>query len=133
MFWVIYLCFPQQNKTIDTGNGSYVNRFLVPCVAESGNSLHLSLETLLLILCDSEECVMTQMAHLLLRFFYKLWFFGAAYYWMSWAFLVVCAIIASILCIQGYLFTGCPAWLSCVSHQETSLIDRRRSGRGRFH
>lgn len=34
-------------------------------------------------------CVMTQMAHLLMRFFYKMWFFGAAYYWATWIFLAV--------------------------------------------
>ena len=36
-----------------------------------------------------DDCVMTRNAALLLRFFYKAWFFGAAYYWFSWAFLVV--------------------------------------------
>jgi len=33
------------------------------------------------------ECVMTRIAVLLLSFNYKIWFFGAAYYWLVWAFL----------------------------------------------
>lgn len=41
--------------------------------------------------CDvsatSDQCVITRMAMLLTRFFYKMWFFGAAYYWLSWLFL----------------------------------------------
>ena len=35
------------------------------------------------------DCVMTRNSALLTRFFYKAWFFGAAYYWCSWAFLAV--------------------------------------------
>jgi LMBR1 domain-containing protein 1 len=35
------------------------------------------------------DCVMTRDSALLTRFFYKAWFFGAAYYWCSWAFLSV--------------------------------------------
>jgi len=38
---------------------------------------------------NSDECVMTRNAALLTRFFYKAWFFGAAYYWCSWGFLVI--------------------------------------------
>jgi len=37
----------------------------------------------------AEECIMTRMSMLLIRFFYKVWFFGAAYYYLSWAFLVI--------------------------------------------
>lgn len=36
-----------------------------------------------------DDCVMTRNSAFLMRFFYKAWFFGAAYYWFSWAFLVV--------------------------------------------
>lgn len=32
---------------------------------------------------------MTRMSELLLRFFYKAWFFGAFYYWAMWAFIGV--------------------------------------------
>ncbi|XP_067677707.1 probable lysosomal cobalamin transporter [Haliotis asinina] len=35
----------------------------------------------------AEDCVVTRMALLLTRFFYKMWFFGAAYYWGTWIFL----------------------------------------------
>lgn len=45
-----------------------------------------------IIPCDStdeaaDDCQMTRNSALLERFFYKAWFFGAAYYWSSWAFL----------------------------------------------
>lgn len=36
-----------------------------------------------------DSCTMTRMSALLLRFFYKAWFFGAYYYWMMWTFLIV--------------------------------------------
>lgn len=43
-------------------------------------------------LCSTEQkedvCVITRMSLLLTRFFYKMWFFGAAYYWGTWAFLL---------------------------------------------
>lgn len=35
-----------------------------------------------------DECIITRMSLLLTRFFYKMWFFGAAYYWCTWAFLL---------------------------------------------
>ncbi|KAI0232159.1 putative lysosomal cobalamin transporter, partial [Lamellibrachia satsuma] len=35
----------------------------------------------------TDECVMTRMAMLLVRFFYKVWIFGAAFYWASWLFI----------------------------------------------
>lgn len=34
-------------------------------------------------------CIMTRAAMLLNRFFYKVWFFGACYYWGTWLFLAV--------------------------------------------
>jgi LMBR1 domain-containing protein 1 len=41
--------------------------------------------------CTSEVsqdfCVVTRMVLLLVRFFYKMWVFGAAYYWLTWVFL----------------------------------------------
>lgn len=57
------------NSTIGTNaTSSYV---LKKCTTES----------------SSDDCVMTRMTLLLTRFFYKMWFFGAAYYWATWAFL----------------------------------------------
>lgn len=35
------------------------------------------------------KCIMTRAAVFLNRFFYKVWFFGACYYWGTWLFLVV--------------------------------------------
>lgn len=37
----------------------------------------------------ADLCIMTRMAVLLTKFFYSMWFFGAAYYWFSWIFLAV--------------------------------------------
>lgn len=37
-----------------------------------------------------DSCTMTRMSALLVRFFYKAWFFGAYYYWAMWAFIAVC-------------------------------------------
>lgn len=37
----------------------------------------------------ADACVMTRMSVLLVRFFYKAWFFGACYFWGSWAFTVI--------------------------------------------
>ncbi|XP_064624509.1 probable lysosomal cobalamin transporter [Lineus longissimus] len=43
--------------------------------------------------CDTlappDECIMTRMTMILTTYFYKVWFFGACYYWGSWAFLGV--------------------------------------------
>lgn len=38
---------------------------------------------------SGDSCTMTRMSSLLIRFFYKAWFFGAYYYFAMWAFLVV--------------------------------------------
>ncbi|KAH9500668.1 putative lysosomal cobalamin transporter [Bulinus truncatus] len=38
---------------------------------------------------SEDYCVVTRMTLLLVRFFYKMWFFGAAYYWLTWVFLGV--------------------------------------------
>lgn len=37
----------------------------------------------------ADACTMTRMSALLVRFFYKAWFFGAYYYWAMWAFIAV--------------------------------------------
>jgi len=48
------------------------------------------------LLCSSkttsDDCTMTRASALLVRFFYKAWFFGAFYYWSMWAFLAVSVI-----------------------------------------
>lgn len=49
-----------------------------------------------------DECVMTRASVLLLRFFYKAWIFGAAYYWATWLFLVVTPLAAI-----GFAFRPC--------------------------
>lgn len=54
--------------------------------------------TVNLIPCNSnarpDTCTMTRNSALLTRFFYKAWFFGAFYYWCSWAFVVVSGLAA---------------------------------------
>jgi LMBR1 domain-containing protein 1 len=47
-----------------------------------------------------EDCVMTRNSALLMRFFYKAWFFGAAYYWFTWAFLVVSGISLVVVIVR---------------------------------
>lgn len=56
------------NQTTLDGN---VTQSVIPCTTKAPN----------------DECIMTRMSMLLFRFIYKLWFFGAAYYWASWIFL----------------------------------------------
>ena len=41
----------------------------------------------------TDECTITRMSLLLTRFFYKMWFFGAAYYFLTWAFLGVSKVV----------------------------------------
>ncbi|RUS69725.1 hypothetical protein EGW08_022511 [Elysia chlorotica] len=36
---------------------------------------------------SSEDCTVTRMVFLLVSFFYKMWIFGAAYFYLTWAFL----------------------------------------------
>lgn len=37
----------------------------------------------------TDECTTTRIAVFLNRFFYKIWFFGACYYWGTWVFLLM--------------------------------------------
>jgi len=43
------------------------------------------------IAAPSDACTMTRVSALLVRFFYKAWFFGAYYYWAMWGFIAVCS------------------------------------------
>ncbi|XP_052777105.1 probable lysosomal cobalamin transporter [Mya arenaria] len=45
-----------------------------------------------------DECVATRMSMLLTRIFYNMWFFGAAYYWSTWLFLL-CILIGFLVAI----------------------------------
>lgn len=51
------------------GNSSHVE--IVSCTAEA----------------TADDCTITRMTLLLTSFFYRMWFFGAAYYWGTWVFL----------------------------------------------
>jgi hypothetical protein len=35
------------------------------------------------------DCVMTRNSFFLVRYFFKAWFFGACYYWLSWGILLM--------------------------------------------
>lgn len=59
-----------------------INNTCVPC------SGHCSLKEQTK-LCDSTQCVQTQIAVLISHFCYKMWFFGVGYYACEWAFLGV--------------------------------------------
>ncbi|KAK7100447.1 probable lysosomal cobalamin transporter [Littorina saxatilis] len=54
-----------------TGTGNTTTYSLEPCTTEASTG----------------ECTITRMSLLLTRFFYKMWFFGAAYYFLTWGFL----------------------------------------------
>lgn len=61
----------------DNINGTLAsNTTVVPCNTHTNGTL----------------CTMTRNSALLTRFFYKAWFFGAAYYWCTWLFVAVSAI-----------------------------------------
>ena len=65
-----------QPDTFDVNGTKIANATIVPC------NTHI----------NSTECTMTRNSALLTRFFYKAWFFGAAYYWCTWLFVAVSAI-----------------------------------------
>ncbi|CAG2164771.1 unnamed protein product [Oppiella nova] len=51
-------------------------------------------------IASSEDCTMTRVSALLVRFFYKAWFFGAFYYWSMWAFIAVSVLSAVYVIIR---------------------------------
>ncbi|XP_045160510.2 probable lysosomal cobalamin transporter [Mercenaria mercenaria] len=59
-----------------------------------------------------DECVITRMSLLLTRFFYKMWFFGAAYYWCTWSFLLFILI--------GFLVAVCKKSKSAIDGEVES-------------
>lgn len=72
---LFYSTFPQY---VTYGNQHFIN-------TANGNS---TVERCT-IAALSDSCTMTRMSALLVRFFYKAWFFGAYYYWAMWAFIGV--------------------------------------------
>ncbi|RWS24539.1 putative lysosomal cobalamin transporter-like protein, partial [Leptotrombidium deliense] len=83
------------------GSEHYVNLTAAASAGEDHSNVTLKKHTLP---CPNEEladdCVMTRNAMLLTRYFYKAWFFGAFYYWSTWAFLGVSAISLLYLVIR---------------------------------
>ncbi|XP_064486906.1 probable lysosomal cobalamin transporter [Ornithodoros turicata] len=47
-----------------------------------------------------DDCVMTRASVLLMRFFYKAWIFGAAYYWATWVFLLITPVAAVTFAVR---------------------------------
>ncbi|CAF3173876.1 unnamed protein product [Rotaria socialis] len=50
---------------------------------------------------STDDCQMTVMGRIILRFFYKVWFFGAAYFLLSWLFLIVFLISCIVKIVRG--------------------------------
>lgn len=68
---------------------------------------------------------MTRAAVFLNRFFYKVWFFGACYYWGTWVFLVVSFDITLLFLSLNrmfFLFFWCGLDFHLVSQFESQLI-----------
>ncbi|CAH1773431.1 unnamed protein product, partial [Owenia fusiformis] len=74
---------PENRTAIDPAtNHTYIKIVLTtqPCNTHANTQL------------NTDVCIMTRMSFLLTRFFYKVWFFGAAYFFASWGFLGMCLI-----------------------------------------
>ncbi|XP_052825855.1 probable lysosomal cobalamin transporter [Octopus bimaculoides] len=67
------------------GSEVYVNTTYVPVGNSSSTPPVMSCN----VAAPEDLCIMTRLAVLLTKFFYSMWFFGAAYYWFSWVFLAV--------------------------------------------
>ena len=86
-----------------------------------------------LFLDISDDCVLTRMSLLLTRFFFKMWVFGAAYYWGTWAFLFVSFIPIWIMAVCKELFTiGIKDCFSCFNVYQVSglMLKTRVEDRG---
>lgn len=66
-----YSSFGSQRYVINRGNSTHVVPDIVSCTADA----------------TANDCTITRMTLLLTSFFYRMWFFGAAYYWGTWVFL----------------------------------------------
>lgn len=83
-----YVTYGNQLFIKTVGNETSIQRCSLSAV--SGNLLFLSTRTTNNLGSSFlDECTMTRVSLLLLRFFYKAWFFGAYYYWAMWVFLAV--------------------------------------------
>lgn len=91
-----YVTFGSQHYQAQTKNksGSLVNETRICELSwhSEGNGSHPTFPL--------DDCVMTRNSALLMRFFYKAWFFGAAYYWFSWAFIVVSGISLIVVIVR---------------------------------
>ena len=73
-----------------------------------------------------DDCQMTVMGRILLRFFYKVWFFGAVYFCLSWLFLIVRRSACADLWLDGCFspssfrsFSSVVYWKSSVNANRT--------------
>lgn len=93
-----YATFGSQ-RFVPASNGSLDNTVAVELFDEDGKSYGLEVgnnTTEKSIPCTldapDKQCTKTRSSALLLRFFYKAWFFGAFYYWACWAFIGISAL-----------------------------------------
>ncbi|KXJ15975.1 probable lysosomal cobalamin transporter [Exaiptasia diaphana] len=70
---------------------------------------------------SSDDCTVTRIAVFLNRFFYKIWFFGACYYWGTWLFLLA-FVIGLIVSIVRKRKTVVEEYLSDSDDSEEELI-----------
>ncbi|CAG2101600.1 unnamed protein product [Medioppia subpectinata] len=70
---ILFYCISPQYVTF--GSQHYIN-------ATANNTVSICSSK-----ASSDDCTMTRVSRLLVRFFYKAWFFGAFYYWSMWAFI----------------------------------------------
>ncbi|CAF2353019.1 unnamed protein product [Rotaria sp. Silwood2] len=71
---------------------------LIPQYSIYGDQHYASVSTTVIIqpctqYVTTDQCEMTVMGRIILRFFYKVWFFGAVYFFLSWLFLIVMKIV----------------------------------------
>lgn len=66
---------------------------------------------------SNDDCVLTRMSLLLTRFFYKMWIFGAAYYWGTWVFL--------LFILLGFVIAICKKSKSSIDGEveEDDIVD----------
>lgn len=65
----------------------------------------------------NEDCVLTTLSLLLTRFFYKMWIFGAVYYWGTWIFL--------LFILLGFVIAICKKRKSAIDGEveEDDIVD----------
>lgn len=89
-----YVMYGSQHYTVKTHHTAVVSNHTANINGTHGNVTHPTNTTPVTPktqVCSTDapedKCLMTRAAVFLNRFFYKVWFFGACYYWGTWLFL----------------------------------------------